>query len=248
MRFRKEAVVFTVDIKQMFSCFYMREKDRIFLLWFRENNLCNDITEYWMRVHVFGNSPSPAVGLQQSVQTESDPDIKQFVTHDFYINDGFKPLPTGEMDVTLLQKTRDILAKSNLRLHKITANRKQILEAFPSQDHANDRKDFGIQSDALPMQRSLGLLWDLKKDCFTFNVSEETKPFTRHGVLSTLNSLYDPLRFVALVTIQGKSIFRELTADNGDWDAPLPLERKESWILWRVTECTVQPLDHQNVH
>lgn len=137
-----------------------------------------------MRVHFFGNSPFPAVAifsLQQSVQcceTESDLDVKQFVTRNFYVDDGLKSLPTVEMAVTLLRKTCDILAKSNLRLHKITANRKEILDAFPSQDHAKDLKDFDLEVDALPMQYSLGLLWDLMKDCFTFNVSEETKPFT----------------------------------------------------------------------
>lgn len=57
------------------------------------------------------------------------------------------------MDVTLL-KTQDILAKCNLRLRKIAANRIEILEAFPPQDHANDLKE----DDALPMPRSLGLL------------------------------------------------------------------------------------------
>lgn len=77
-----------------------------------------------------------------------DIDVKQFVTRDFYIDDGLKSLPTVDMAVTLLQKTPDILAKSSLRLHKITAHRKEILEAFPSQDHAKD----------LPMQCSLGLL------------------------------------------------------------------------------------------
>lgn len=186
MRFRKEAVAFTADIEQMFYCFYVREEDRNFLrfLWFRDNNLCNDIIEYRMRVHVFGNSPSPAVaifGLHQSVQcceVDFDADVKQFVTRDFYVDDGLKSLPTVEMAVTLLRKTRDILAKSNLRLHKIAANRKEILEAFPSQEHAKDLKDLDLEADALPMQRSLGLLWDLKKDCFTFNVSDETKPFT----------------------------------------------------------------------
>lgn len=150
-----------------------------------------------------------------------------------YVDDGLKSFPTVEMAVTLLQKTCDILAKSNFRLHKIAANRKEILEAFPSQDHAKDLKDLDLEADALPTQCSLGLLWDLWKDCFTFSVSDEIKPFTRRGVVSTVNSLYDPLGFVAPVTIHGKSILRELVTDNGDWDAPLPQKMEESWILWR---------------
>ncbi|MGH0125412.1 UNVERIFIED_CONTAM: hypothetical protein FKN15_068962 [Acipenser sinensis] len=83
------------------------------------------------------------------------------------------------------------------------------------------------------MQRSLGLNWDLKTDTFTFRVSDDEKPFTRRGVLSTVNSLYDPLGFVAPVTIQGKALLRELTLETSDWDSPLPQEKEELWAAWR---------------
>lgn len=59
------------------------------------------------------------------------------------------------------------------------------------------------------------------------------KPYTRRGVLSTINSLYDPLGFVAPVTIQGKAILRELTMENGDWDAPLPPAKEDAWTSWK---------------
>lgn len=78
------------------------------------------------------------------------------------------------------------------------------------------------------MQHSLGLLWDLRKDCFTLNVSDETKPTLKK---STISSLYDPRGFVAPITIHGKSILRELTAANGDWDAPLPQRMEGSWVF-----------------
>ena len=71
-----------------------------------------------------------------------------------------------------------ILANSNLRLHKIASNKKEVTEAFLSQDHSNDLKDPDIGSDNLPMQRSLGLNWDLRTDTFTFKLAEDEKPFT----------------------------------------------------------------------
>nr|XP_024655484.1 uncharacterized protein LOC101465727 [Maylandia zebra] len=241
IRFRKEAVAFTADIEQMFYCFNVREQDRNYLrfLWFRDNDISKEVVEYRMTVHVFGNSPSPAVaiyGLHQSVQRvepDCDADVKQFVMRDFYVDDGLKSLPTVEKAISLLQRTQDALANSNLRLHKIASNRKEVLEAFSTQDHAKNLKNLDFESNSVPMQRSLGLLWDLSKDRFTFEVSDESKPFTRRGVLSTINSLYDPLGFVAPVTIQGKSILRELKAENGDWDAPLPPEMEESWTQWK---------------
>ena len=241
IRFRKESVAITTDIEQMFHCFRVREEDRNFLrfLWFQDNDLTKDITEYRMKVHVFGNSPSPAVAvycLRQSVkegQPDYDSEVKQFVDRDFYVDDGLKSLPTVEAAVSLLKRTQDILARSNLRLHKIASNKKEVMAAFPSHDHANDLKDLDLGKDILPTQRSLGLNWDLKTDTFVFKVADGEKPFTRRGVLSTINSLYDPLGFVAPVTVKGKSILRELTMENRGWDSHLPQKMEELWVAWR---------------
>ncbi len=73
IRFRKEPVAVTVDIQQMFHCFTVKEDHRDYLrfLWFRENDLDKDVIECRMKVHVFGNSPSPAVviyGLHQAAK------------------------------------------------------------------------------------------------------------------------------------------------------------------------------------
>lgn len=182
------------------------------------------------------------ISVFKAVRQTVTPYVKQFVTHDFYVDDGLKSVPTVEMAVDLLKQTQDTLAKSKLRLHKIAVNRKEILEAFPSQDHANDLKDLNLEAETLPMQRSLGILWDLKRDCFTFRVLDETRPFTQRGILSTINSLFDPLGFVGPVTIQGKSILRELTAENGDWDSPLPREMEETWIHWRESLRTLSDI------
>lgn len=65
-----------------------------------------------MKVHVFGKSPLPAVaihGRHQSVQVSEfhvNPDVKQFVICDFYIDDGLKSLPTVETAVNLLKKKK----------------------------------------------------------------------------------------------------------------------------------------------
>lgn len=243
IRFRREAIAFTADIEQMFYCFLVSEEDRNFLrfLWFQDNDLSKAIVDYRMTVHVFGNSPSPAVaihGLHKSVQTSEvhvESDVKDFVMRDFYVDDGLKSLPTVEAAISLLRNTQDVLSKSNLRLHKITANSKEVMDAFPASDHASDLKDLDFDSEMVPLQRSLGLTWNLQADCFVFSVSKEVKPYTRRGVLSTINSLYDPLGFVAPVTIRGKSILRELTAENGDWDAPLPQAMEEAWTSWRIS-------------
>lgn len=137
-----------------------------------------------------------------------------------------------------------MLAHSNLRLHKIASNSEEVMRAFPLEDHASDLRDLDLGVDAVAMQRSLGISWDLKSDTFTFQVSSEVKPFTHRGVLSTVNSLYDPLGFAAPVIIQGKALLRDLTADACEWDTPLPAEKLEQWEQWRDS---LKELQHLNI-
>ena len=75
--------------------------------------------------------------------------------------------------------------------------------------------------------------WDLRSDCFTFQSPTDVKPFTRRGVLSVVNSLFDPLGFVAPETIQGKLFLREFLSITTDWDEPLPKERLSDWESWK---------------
>lgn len=72
LRFRKEGVAVLADIQQMFHCFLVHENHRNFLrfLWHEDNDLSKAVVDYCMRVHVFGNSPSPAVafyGLRRAI-------------------------------------------------------------------------------------------------------------------------------------------------------------------------------------
>ncbi|XP_067273612.1 uncharacterized protein [Pseudorasbora parva] len=249
MRFRKEPVAFMVDIQQMFHCFKVRPADRNHLrfLWFHENNPEDELTEYRMKVHVFGNSPSPAVAIYclrraaQEGEEEFGQDARQFVEQDFYMDDGLKSVPSPEMAIDLLKRTQDMLAGSNLKLHKLASNSKEVMKAFPSEDYANSLKELDLGASSLPMQRSLGLLWNLDTDCFNFHVQKDKRPYTRRGLLSVINSLYDPLGFVAPITVQGKVLLRELTENATDWDAPLPVHKQEVWEEWRDS---LQELQH----
>lgn len=72
-----------------------------------------------------------------------------------------------------------------------------VLRAFPAEDHAKEIKDLDLGAEPIPTQRSLGLSWEVATDTFTFQASTNQQPFTQRGALSTVNSLFDPLGFVA---------------------------------------------------
>lgn len=163
-------------------------------------------------------------------EEEHGHDAKKFIMRHFYVDDGLASTQTSEEAVEILKKTQNMLAQSNLKLHKIASNDPKVVEAFPVAERAKDLKDLDLELDDIPLQRSLGVLWNLENDCFTFQVATKPKPYTRRGVLATVNSLYDPLGFVSPITMQGKALLRELSAEQRGWDEPLPVEREEEWI------------------
>lgn len=139
-------------------------------------------------------------------------------------------LPTDTEAINLLQRTQASLAESNLRLHKIVSNSPAVMKAFPSEDHAQGIKDLDFSGETTAVQRGLGLCWEIANDAFTFQVSVGDRPFTRRGVLSTINSVFDPLGLASPVTVQGRALLRELTSDTSDWDTPLPEEKRSEWV------------------
>lgn len=242
LKFRMESIAVTADIQQMFHCFYVRPDHRNFLrfFWHRNNQFDQEIVEYRMKVHVFGNRPSPAVavyGLHQtaiSAEETFGTDVKDFVMNHFYVDDGLISLPSPEEATDLMKRTQEALqVHGNLRLQKFASSCKDVMTALPANDLHKDLKDLELSSDELPLQRSLGLYWNINTDVFTFRISHEAKPLTRRGVPSVINSIYDPLGFATPVVITGKLILRKLTLGTIEWDEPLSEIHRNSWDIWR---------------
>ena len=116
------------------------------------------------------------------------------------------------------------------------------MSAFSNDDLAKDLKDIKLEPENLPVQQSLGLCWNLSSDTFTFEVSTDEKPYTRRGILSVVNSLFDPLGYLAPITDQGKILLRKLIAGTKDWDDPLPEECRLEWKTWRDSLKNLQDL------
>ena len=249
IRFRQENVAAMCDIEQMFHSFHVAPEHQNFLrfLWYKDNDPSKEIIENKMTVHLFGNGPSPAIATFGLRKTADDGEEKygkatrDFVHRNFYVDDGLTSCPTESETICLVRNAQAMLATANLRLHKVVSNSVTVMEALPAEDRAKSVKDLDLRRDVLPTQRSLGVHWDIEKDHFTFRVLLPEKPFTRRGVLSIVNSVYDPLGLASPVVLEGKLILQQLVlmgkkANNNDplgWDDPLPENMNQRWSRWR---------------
>ncbi|XP_061191767.1 uncharacterized protein LOC133200011 [Saccostrea echinata] len=147
LRFRREKVAVIGDVEQMFHNFKVKldHGDYLRFLWHPENNLDLPLKEYRMTVHVFLNRPSPAFatyGLRRCV-AYSDPDVIDFISKDFYVDDGLLSCPSEDMAIELMKRTQLALKEGGqLKLHKISSNSKSVLLKFPADDLAKDLEGF----------------------------------------------------------------------------------------------------------
>ena len=87
----------------------------------------------------------------------------------------------------------------------------------------------------MPKTKTLGVMWEAKRDVFTFQVQQplvDNKPLTNRNVLSAIASLFDPLQFLAPFTVRAKVLMQEIWMAGVDWDYKLPENLKAKWEKW----------------
>nr|XP_029137104.1 uncharacterized protein LOC114921369 [Labrus bergylta] len=58
------------------------------------------------------------------------------------------------------------------------------------------------------------------------------QPSTRRGMLSVISSVYDPLGFLAPITLPAKIMLQELCRRRCGWDDNIPADIGNQWIRW----------------
>ena len=107
---------------------------------YKDNNPDNEVIEFRMTVHVFGNTSSPAVatyGLMKTAtigELQHGHDAREFVESDSYVSDDLKSVSNDEEAFDQLRLTQLMLASANPRLHKIACSSSAVTQAFAAED------------------------------------------------------------------------------------------------------------------
>ena len=247
LRFRERPIAFGADIEQMFSNFKvpLEQQDLLRFFWFRNNDPTNEIVPYRSSSHIFGCNSSPAIAnlamkhlASVHLPTEYSP-AKDYLCNSFYVDDGLMSVDTPEEAINILTGARSILSTFNTRLHKIASNSAEVLDSFPSSEIAT--KSTLLPNEKPSPQNTLGLSWNTVTDKLEVKASTPLRPFTKRGVLSVVNSLFDPLGIICPAVLGGRLIQRAILStaksdeegsDTYDWDDPLPETLKSQWDVW----------------
>ena len=237
-RFRLYEVTISADIEAMFHMVHVPPEDAEALLffWKEDPDAPGPYQTYQMLVHIFGAADSPACASYALRRTGLDrigdyPDeITSAMCRDFYMDDLHKSLDAVPQTIVFAKEVIELAAKGGFRLHKCTSNRQEVLDSIQESERALKEIDFELPE--APVQRTLGLKWNVREDVFFYACFPKNCIMTKRGVVSLASSIFDPIGFLTPFTMRAKLIIQFLWKSGLDWDEPLPEEYQEKWQTW----------------
>lgn len=238
IRFRQDPVAFLADIEAMFCQVRVSPEHRKFLkfLWWKDGDYEQPPEEYEMLVHLFGATSSPSCAgfclrnVAKEFENEFNSETIETVRKNFYVDDCLKSVKEAEAAISLIKELRELLERRSFRLTKFVSNNVEVLSSIPENERAKSivRLDF----DELPVERALGVEWNVKEDSFNFRIAERKKAPTRRGILSDVSSMYDPLGFAAPFILPAKRLLQQLCKEKIGWDEDISPNMLRVWERW----------------
>lgn len=240
VRFRQEPIAIVADIQSMFHQVHVSNKHVDFLrfLWWPGGDTAQAPQEYRMKVHLFGAASSPSCANYALRRTADDnaehfpPEVVSTVKNNFYVDDCLRSMASEEEARKMIQDLTALCQKGGFTLSKWVSNSRAVLRSVSEVHRAKDMMELDLDTDQLPVERTLGLQWYVETDQFGFKASVQEQPRTRRGILSVVSSLYDPLGFLAPFSMMAKLLLQELCKRNLGWDEVIPHVLTKQWAGW----------------
>jgi len=229
-RFRRGPFAIHGDIRSMFHMVGVSKQHRNFLrfLWWEGGDLSSKPQEFRMCVFLFGKVCSPACAnfaLQQTAnghQSDFNEATIKAANESFYVDDCLASASTIEQAKSLLHELVELLARGGFELTKWNSNCREIIASVSPDNRSKELSHLDLTCNTLPNEYALGLIWDIETDTLRFKTKHKHKIVTRRGILSVLNSPYDPLGFSSPIIQPVKVLLQDLCKSKFDWDDPIP--------------------------
>ncbi len=239
-RFREEPIAMMADVESMFYQVRVPEEDADMLrfLWWSGGNLNAPIEEYRMMVHLFGAMSSPSCAsyaLRKTAEDRNDVASQkavETVLNNFYVDDCLRSVCMEKEAIDLVKDLRDLCSEGGFCLTKWVSNSRKVLLSIPADHRASGIKDLELDQDSLPIERALGMQWCTENDTFIYNIQIKEKPLSRRGILSVVNSIYDPLGFLVPLILPVKLLLRDMCKQGYGWDEEIDHKHTDQWVRW----------------
>ena len=191
-----------------------------------------------MTVNLFGAVSSPSCAnfaVRKNAEDhkhEFPYDVISTVLKNVYVDDCLKSLPSSSSAAWHVDNVRELMSRGGFNLTKWISNDRKVLESIPLHDRAKNVKELDLTEDVLSVERAVGVSWSVENDKFVFKTDMKEQQFTRRGILSVVNSIYDPLGMAVPFILLAKGLLQNLCRRGLGWDDVIPSDHLFHWRTW----------------
>ena len=228
LQFREDNVALSADIEHMFM--HVKEsnsgKQRFLrFLWINDGR-------YEYTSHMFGATDSPCIASYALRKTARDnceqfPDAIKYIEHNVYVDDLYVATDSIEKAQRILREMRILTLFT-----KRNSNSSEFLETV---EPGNGLEQSKVQ---LQNQKVLGLPWNPITDCYMietnlFRKIKLNEDITQRKLLRFVESLFDPIGFIAPLTIRLRKNLQVAWNQAPKWDKPLFFQNFPDFVSFR---------------
>ena len=234
------------------------DRDVLRFLWFDDINKANPsiVQLRWCRL-AFGLRPAPSIlgatiRKHVSMFKEENPEVAELLSR-LYADDLSCSVDTVEKGLEIYSQSKEIMSKGSFNLRKFRTNNPYLLKQFHKFDSksateevvkkgdsqvSEDDQSFTQYSVGPPSNdqnaKVLGVPWNTKRDKLFLNLMPirrlvTTLPPTKRSLLKIAASIFDPLGFLSLFTVNLKVLFQNLCFDKVGWDEELTGKNRKDY-------------------
>ena len=243
--FQMHVYAFTGDISKMYRQILLDESERFFHLVLYRFDTASPIETYCMHRVSYGVTSScyHAVRTLHEIANRSvdaSTEVKDAIINGFYVDDLMTGAATEEGAKSLLDGMIKTLGDAGFPIRKFASNCSKLVTDLPPELRENeDAFDVSSPDHFTHSLKILGVRWIPAEDCFVFLINhiefteKEVRIVTKRQLLADIMKLFDPVGFMAPVTLLLKA-FMQTTWEQGlGWDEPLPKETRDEFLEWR---------------
>uniref|UniRef100_A0A2H1WZP8 SFRICE_032395 n=1 Tax=Spodoptera frugiperda TaxID=7108 RepID=A0A2H1WZP8_SPOFR len=187
----------------------------------------------------YGTKAAPFLAMRTLQQLAKDEGnnfslAKKALENDLYMDDVISGHHTIDTTKLLQKELCKLLKKGGFILRKWSANEPSILKDLKNEQKSHNN-EFNFKQQEF--SKTLGLAWNDASDTFHFNCeapdNKKNAAYTKRKLLSEISKIYDPLGWLAPMTIQAKLLFQKLWSEpcqNIGWDEKVPDAIEKQWL------------------
>lgn len=227
LRFRTYIYVFVSDITKMYRQIRVKPQYQALqrILW--RNDPSHDVKCLQLDSVIYGTASASYLATRTLVKLVEDegedfPSASKALLNSTFVDD----ILHGENDLTSTLNTMNelqvLLRKGKFELHKWYSNSSELMSHIPPEKR--EKCNFSFNNKEGSCIKTLGIKWEPTSDQFQVEVPKynTSTNYTKRSILSDVAKVYDPLGFIAPVTVFAKLIMQDIWKANIDWDSKVP--------------------------